>query len=69
MAHNTGQHDASGDSVGERAANSDWLDKVIRVGLVAYGVVHLLTQACDSYSESARAGVSGSFVFIGSVPP
>ena len=30
---------------------------------------HLLTQACDSYSESARAGVSGSFVFIGSVPP
>ena len=42
MAHNTGQHDASRDSVGERAANSDWLDKAIRVGLVAYGVVHLL---------------------------
>ena len=26
----------------EQAEHSDWLDKAIRVGLVAYGVVHLL---------------------------
>ncbi len=30
------------ESLGQDAANSDWLNKTIRVGLVAYGPVHLL---------------------------
>lgn len=42
MAHLEGQSESSADSIGERASNSDWLDTAIRVGLVAYGVVHLL---------------------------
>src|SRR3954453_13098108 len=28
--------------LGDRAQNSEWLDRAIRLGLVAYGVVHLL---------------------------
>jgi MFS family permease len=30
------------EGVGQRAQQSDWMDKAIRAGLVAYGVVHLL---------------------------
>jgi hypothetical protein len=30
------------ESTAEQAAESDWLDKAIRIGLVAYGIVHLL---------------------------
>lgn len=42
MAKNSGSGPSSPESVGRRAADSDWLDTAIRAGLIAYGIVHLL---------------------------
>jgi hypothetical protein len=33
---------STAEHMGQRAEGSDWLDKAIRVGLICYGVVHLL---------------------------
>ena len=47
--------------VGRRAEQSDWLDHAVRIGLVAYGVVHLLIGwlavqlALGDHSEKASA--------------
>lgn len=51
------QQDA--ERAGRRAEDSDWLDRAVRVGLVAYGVVHLLLGwvcvqlALGNHSQSA----------------
>src|SRR5918995_848192 len=37
-----GQMTDNADYLGERARDSDWLDRAIRAGLVAYGIVHLM---------------------------
>jgi hypothetical protein len=37
-----GEMTDSAQRIGHQAQHSDWLDRAIRVGLVAYGVVHLL---------------------------
>src|SRR3954454_25100132 len=31
------------EQAGRRADNSEWMDRAVRVGLVSYGVVHLIT--------------------------
>ena len=33
---------ASAEQAGRQAENSEWLDIAIRIGLVAYGIVHLM---------------------------
>ena len=30
------------ESAGQQASNSEWIDRAARIGLIAYGVVHLL---------------------------
>jgi hypothetical protein len=42
MSEMTDRAGSTAEQIGQRAQNSDWLDKAIRAGLVAYGVVHLL---------------------------
>ena len=32
----------SAEQAGRRADNSEWMDHAVRIGLVSYGVVHLL---------------------------
>ena len=33
---------ASAQQAGRKAENSEWLDRAVRIGMVAYGVVHLM---------------------------
>ncbi len=42
MAEMTDRAGSTAEQMGQQAQNSDWLDKAIRVGLICYGVVHLL---------------------------
>ena len=42
MAEMTDRAGSTAEHMGQQAQNSDWLDKAIRVGLICYGVVHLL---------------------------
>lgn len=37
-----GEMSAKVDDLGRKADNSDWLDHAVRLGLVAYGIVHLM---------------------------
>jgi hypothetical protein len=37
-----GDMSRTAERLGRRADNSDWLDRAVRIGLVAYGVVHLM---------------------------
>lgn len=37
-----GEMSAKVDDLGQMADSSDWLDRAVRVGLVAYGIVHLM---------------------------
>ena len=42
MGEMTDRAGSTAEDMGQQAADSDWLDKAIRVGLVCYGIVHLL---------------------------
>jgi hypothetical protein len=42
MGETTDRAGNTAEQMGERAENSEWLDKAIRAGLICYGVVHLL---------------------------
>ena len=42
MGEMTDRAGSTAEQMGERAQNSEWLDKAIRAGLICYGVVHLL---------------------------
>ena len=46
----------SAERLGRQAENSDWLDHAIRVGLVAYGLVHLMIAWLASDDASYMAG-------------
>ena len=47
-------------SAGRRAENSEWLDHVVRFGLVAYGVVHLLVASIALQLAFGDTGRSAS---------
>ncbi len=42
MGEMTDRAGSTAEEMGQQAAESDWLDKAIRIGLVCYGIVHLL---------------------------
>ena len=42
MGEMTDRPGSTAEQMGQQAQDSDWLDKAIRIGLIAYGVVHLL---------------------------
>ena len=53
------------ESAGQQASNSEWIDRAARIGLIAYGVVHLMigwlaVQIAWSASDSKSADTSGA---------